>query len=280
MTPSVRAGGAMLSQRTVVPPGFTELASDAELARQLGTPLFGALLRLCHLAEPLGRRTRGLVDHDERRGARGVAGSQSQDGSEVVRRPGGRGHARAHRRQAARAGTRRYPHALLHHRDRRADRSSRASSPKYTRPDLPPGTFSPGKDARVIAYPVHGARAPHLVQYAGRAQPDPVVDVSLEGTQHTAPEPAVPTWLREALHQLGYVGDLPAAVTRDVPADTLMRVIEAVRKRPGITSGPRYLNWLLRSGPAAIETFLAAEAPAKSDAVETDDDAGGLHASR
>ena len=35
-------------------PGFTELALDAPLAQLLGTENFGALLRLCHLAQPSG----------------------------------------------------------------------------------------------------------------------------------------------------------------------------------------------------------------------------------
>lgn len=257
----------MLSQRTVVPPGFAELASDAELAGQLGTALFGALLRLCHLAEPAADVPGGWSTTTSADGLAAALGVS--------------------RKTAARWCADLVAAGLLARVDgKRLGRGLGATPTRYfitaiaglTVPTLPPprhtpgrfspGNSSPGKSAQVIAYPVHGVRATQLVRNTAPDGPHPVVDVLLEGTQHTAPEPAVPSWLRDALHQLGYVGELPAAITRDVPAETLMRVIEAVRSRPGITSGPKYLNWLMRSGPAAMETFLAAGTTADSDPVE------------
>ncbi len=51
-----RIGGVMgvVAIRVGTMPGFTELALDALLAQLLGTENFGALLRLCHLAQPSG----------------------------------------------------------------------------------------------------------------------------------------------------------------------------------------------------------------------------------
>jgi len=45
---------AVLTLRPGYMPGFTELALDPHLAQLLGTQNFGALIRLCHLAEPSG----------------------------------------------------------------------------------------------------------------------------------------------------------------------------------------------------------------------------------
>lgn len=42
----------LIAIRRGLPPGFTELAADHDLAAALGTEAFGALLRLCHLASP------------------------------------------------------------------------------------------------------------------------------------------------------------------------------------------------------------------------------------
>ncbi len=51
-----RAGSVVgvVAIRVGTMPGFTELALDAPLAQLLGTENFGALLRLCHLAQPSG----------------------------------------------------------------------------------------------------------------------------------------------------------------------------------------------------------------------------------
>ncbi len=51
-----RVGGVVgvVAIRVGTMPGFTELALDAPLAQLLGTENFGALLRLCHLAQPSG----------------------------------------------------------------------------------------------------------------------------------------------------------------------------------------------------------------------------------
>ncbi len=51
-----RIGGVVgvVAIRVGTMPGFTELALDAPLAQLLGTENFGALLRLCHLAQPSG----------------------------------------------------------------------------------------------------------------------------------------------------------------------------------------------------------------------------------
>lgn len=255
----------MLSQRTVVPPGFAELASDAELAAQLGTQLFGALLRLCHLAEP----------------ARDVPGgwSTTMSAEDLATALG------VTRKTAAKWCADLVAAGLLARVDgKRLGRGLGATPTRYfvtaiaglTVPSPPsgntpgrfsPGKVSPGKKAQVIAYPAHAGRAPQPVALVESPSPDVVVDVLLEKTQHTDPDAPVPAWLSEALRQIGFVGQLPAA-SAELPPDVLMRVIEAVRTRSGITSRPRYLNWLLRAGPSSIEAFLADEPSPEEERAE------------
>jgi hypothetical protein len=256
----------MLSQRTVVPPGFPELASDAELAGQLGTVLFGALLRLCHLAEPSRDVPGGwctTLSADALAAALGVTRKTAAKwcadlvAAGLLVRVDGRRLGRG----LGATPTRYFITAI-------AGLTVPSPDPRPTRGSSSRGKVSPEKSAQVIAYPVKAAPAVGTPVYARTDSPHPVVDVSSMNTHHDDPTVPTPTWLTESLRQIGFIGPLPEAITRDVPADKLMRVLEALRTRTGIDSPPRYLNWLLRSGPDAIDAFLADGPPADDTAGE------------
>lgn len=247
----------MLTQRTIVPPGFTELAGDAELARQLGTVLFGALIRLCHLAAPSADVPGGwctTLSADDLAAELGVTRKTAAKWLSDLQAAG----------------------LIARVEGKRLGRGLGATPNRYfitaiaglTRPTPSPvipgtssrGKVSPGNSAHVIAYPAHPR--PVLVQASsiGDEVPDPVVDVSSLHTQH--PDEA-PRWLADALRSIGYIGPLPTGTLQTTGPETVLRVIEEIRTRSGIDSPARYLNWLLRSGGTAIEDFLA-DAPADS----------------
>lgn len=240
----------MLSQRTVVPPGFTELASDSELSAQLGPTLFGVLLRLCHLAEPSPDVPGGwcttagrdeLAQHlgaSPKTAAKWLADLQRAGLiSRVDGKPLGRG--------LGATPTRYFITAIPGLTDPSPIRPGRFS----------PGKLSLGKNATVISYP---AKSPHpspSPTYAREELPDPVVDVS----QSTQDQARTPQWLTGALSSIGFIGNLPADITASVDPATVLQVIEAIKDREGITSPARYLNWLLRQGPTAVADFLAGD---------------------
>lgn len=243
----------MLTSRTVVPPGFPELASDAELAAQLGTALFGALLRLCHLAAPSADVPGGWctnISADDLAASLGVTRKTCAKWLADLNAAG----------------------LIVRVDGKRLGRGLGATPTRYfvtcipglTSPDpdpLRPGKISRGKDSRgnnaqVIAYPVKPRVPSPTVANSGHKFPDPVVAVSPMNTQHSG---ATPRWLTDALSSIGFVGQLPEQIVSQVGAEKLLRLVEAVRDRGGIDSPPRYLNWILRSGPEAIDGFLAGE---------------------
>lgn len=256
----------MLSQRTVVPPGFPELASDAELAGQLGTSLFGALLRLCHLAEPSRDIPGGwctTLSADALAAALGVTRKTAAKWCADLVAAGllARVDGRRLGRGLGATPTRYFITAI-------AGLTVPSPDPRNTPGSSSRGKSSPENNAQVIAYPAIAAPAVGTPVYARAESPDPVVDVSLTNTHHANPDVPAPTWLTEALRQIGFIGPLPETIIRDVPADKLMRVLEALRTRTGIDSPPRYLHWLLRSGPDAIDAFLADAPPSVDSAHE------------
>lgn len=255
----------MLSQRTVVPPGFTELASDSELAAQLGPALFGVLLRLCHLAEPSPDVPGGwcttagrdeLAQHlsaSPKTAAKWLADLQAAGLiSRVDGKPLGRG--------LGATPTRYFITAIPGLTDPSPIRPGRFS----------PGKVSPGKNATVISYPAKNPHPSPSPAYAREELPDPVVDVS----QSTQDQAKTPQWLTSALSSIGFIGNLPDDITAGVDPATVLQVIEAIKTRDGIDSPARYLNWLLRQGPTAIADFLGPQAsdetpgPALMDAQE------------
>lgn len=254
----------MLSQRTVVPPGFTELASDAELAAQLGTATFGALIRLCHLAAPAADVPGGwctTMGAEDLAAALGVSrktaakwlGDLVAAGllARIDGRPLGRGLGSTPTRYflTAIAG-------LTHPGPIGPGTSSR-------------GKASPGKDARVIPYPVQPAQPSPGHRTARAKAPTPVVDVS---SLHTDPnEAAVPSWLTRALNDIGYVGPLPPGTLNQHEPAVLLRVIEQIRARDTISNPAAYLNWLLRAGPSAVTDFLADAPQAEPDRMDLDE---------
>jgi len=244
----------MLSQRTVVPPGFAELAADAQLAAQLGTVTFGALVRLCHLAEPSADVPGGwctTIGAEELAEALGVSRktaakwlSDLQSAGLVAKVPGrplGRGLGSTPTRYfiTAIAGLTHPGPSGDPHRPGRVSR----------------GKVSTGKDAQVIAYPVQRTPASVTATIAMPNEPAPVVDVS--SSTHQTADPDTPTWLSDALRSIGFIGPLPAGTLAAHDAATVLRVVEQIRSRPSISSPAAYLNWLLRSGGSAVSDFLA-----------------------
>lgn len=238
----------MLSQHTVVPPGFTELASDSELAAQLGPALFGVLLRLCHLAEPSPDVPGGWCTTAGRDELAAQLGTSPKTAARWLRdlqaagliarvdgRPLGRG--------LGSTATRYFVTAI-----------AGLTDPSPNRPgSFFPGKVSPGKNATVISYPAKAPSRSREPAYAREGLPDPVVDVS----KSTQDQETTPQWLTSALTSIGFIGALPPEITDSIEPATLLRVIEAIKDREGITSPARYLNWLLRQGPSAVADFLA-----------------------
>jgi hypothetical protein len=224
----------VLSQRTVVPPGFPELASDAELAGQLGTVLFGALLRLCHLAEPSRDVPGGwctTLSADALAAALGVTRKTAAKWCADLAAAGLLARVDGRRLGRGLGATRRATSSPPSPADRALP------DPRNTRGSSSRGKVSPEKNAQVIAYPVKAAPAAGTPVYARTESPHPVVDVSSMNTHHTDPHGPAPTWLTEALRQIGFVGPLPEAITRDV-----RRQADAgpggLRTRTGIDSRP------------------------------------------
>jgi len=240
----------VLTQRTVVPPGFTELASDSELAAQLGPTLFGVLLRLCHLAEPSSDVPGGWCTSAGRDDLAAQLGTSPKTAARWLRdlqaagliarvdgRPLGRG--------LGATPTRYFVTAI-----------AGLTDPSPHRPaSFSPGKVSPGKHATVISYPAKASSPSREPAYAREGLPDPVVDVS----KSTHDQETTPQWLTSALTSIGFIGALPPEITATIEPATLLRVIEAIKDRDGITSPARYLNWLLRQGPTAVADFLAVD---------------------
>ena len=241
----------MLTRRTVVPPGFTELASDSELAAQLGPTLFGVLLRLCHLAEPSSDVPGGWCTTAGRDELAAQLGASPKTAARWLRdlqaagliarvdgRPLGRG--------LGSTATRYFLTAI-----------AGLTDPSPNRPgSFSPGKVSPGKNATVISYPAKAPIPTRSPAYAREGLPDPVVDVS----NSTQDQDTTPQWLTSALTSIGFIGALPPEITDRVEPATLLRVIDAIKDRDGITSPARYLNWLLRQGPTSVADFLAGDA--------------------
>ena len=247
----------MLTQRTVVPPGFTELASDSELAAQLGPTLFGVLLRLCHLAEPSSDVPGGwctTAGRDELATQLGTspktAGRWLRDlqAAGLIARVDGRPLGRG----LGSTATRYFLTAI-----------AGLTDPSPHRPgSFSPGKVSPGKNATVISYPAKAPIPTRDPAYAREGLPDPVVDVF----KSTQDQETTPQWLTSALTSIGFIGALPPEITNTIEPATLLRVIEAIKDRDGIASPARYLNWLLRQGPTAVADFLAGDASGEVEA--------------
>ena len=247
----------MLTQQTVVPPGFTELASDSELAAQLGPTLFGVLLRLCHLAKPSSDVPGGWCTTAGRDDLAAQLSTSPKTAARWLRdlqaagliarvdgRPLGRG--------LGSTSTRYFLTAIAGLTDPSPNRPGRFS----------PGKVSPGKNATVISYPAKASNPSREPSYAREIIPDPVVDVFKSTQDHAT----TPQWLSSALTSIGFIGALPPDITNTVEPATLLRVIEAIKDRDGITSPARYLNWLLRQGPSAIDDFLAGDTSSEVEA--------------